>query len=489
MNELHPEPAPLLLDAMGMTLGSPSVFFSPKHDVRKRIAATIPASRTPLAMHDRVILLKLLMALAGAATCAMLWKSRSVRRLSNGQFTAVAIGLAILGRMGFYTLVYVIQGQPVPTDVPMYYYPEALKTLGGLVPYRDFASSYAPLFDYFGAAMISLWNDTRVYVLVAIGVDVLAVPIWLAVGRRLFAEDVVRTAAILYLTNVKALLSVCTGQNQVWIALLLAAALWLRLRDRPFWSGMMLGLGLSAVKVLVLVLTPPVWLAGRRRLIWLVGFAAIPGIVYLSFIALGADVLLPLKNEGHLVTCGNLPFLATLAGFDASGWIGAASMAALLAIWASLYLAVWRRGLDLDARRMIHLLTLVLICFMLLSKKAYTGYLVLGMFCVCLTVADRPFSWRDMLVYCLFMAATVMEPTLWDRWLPNQDLRLFRQWPSAGHPGFVKLAVFTSVEIVLLGCYLYYVIQAFSKVFGLRDRTEAVSQTIPNAENVCLFDG
>jgi F0F1-type ATP synthase assembly protein I len=243
-------------------------------------------------MHDRVILLKLLMALAGALVCVVLWRLPWVRRLSNGQFTAMTIGLLVGGRLGFYTLVYLVQGQPVPTDVPTYYYPEAVKTLSGLLPYRDFASSYAPLFDYLGAAMIYLWNDTRVYVLTAIAADVLAMPIWLAVGRRLFAENVVRTAAILYVTNVKALLSVCTGQNQIWIALLLAAAWWLRLRGRPFWSGMMLGLGLSAVKVLVLILTPPVWLAGGRRLMWLVGFAAIPAVVYLGFIALGADVLL-----------------------------------------------------------------------------------------------------------------------------------------------------------------------------------------------------
>jgi F0F1-type ATP synthase assembly protein I len=435
-------------------------------------------------MHDRVILLKLLMALAGALVCVVLWRLPWVRRLSNGQFTAMTIGLLVGGRLGFYTLVYLVQGQPVPTDVPTYYYPEAVKTLSGLLPYRDFASSYAPLFDYLGAAMIYLWNDTRVYVLTAIAADVLAMPIWLAVGRRLFAENVVRTAAILYVTNVKALLSVCTGQNQIWIALLLAAAWWLRLRGRPFWSGMMLGLGLSAVKVLVLILTPPVWLAGGRRLMWLVGFAAIPAVVYLGFIALGADVLLPLKNEGGLVTCGNLPFLATLAGLDPAGWIGAMGIACRLAIWAGLYLAVWRRGLDpksndIDLSRMIHVLTLALLCFMLLSKKAYTGYLVLGMFCMCLTLADRPFSWRDMLIYCLFMVATVMEPTLWDSWLPNQDLRLFHQAASEGHPGFGRLTVFASVEVVLLGCYLRYAVQAFRSVFPDAVKTKHLAGSIP----------
>ena len=50
---------------------------------------------------------------------------------------------------------------------------------------------------------------------------------------------------ILYLTNTKALLSVGTGQNQVWISALLAAAIWLDLAGRPFWSGWMLGLGLA----------------------------------------------------------------------------------------------------------------------------------------------------------------------------------------------------------------------------------------------------
>ena len=75
-------------------------------------------------------------------------------------------------------------------------------------------------------------------------VGLLSLPLWLSIGRRLFSENVVRTAAVLYLTNVKVLLCIGTGQNQIWIAFLLAAALWLQLRDRPFWSGLMLGVGL-----------------------------------------------------------------------------------------------------------------------------------------------------------------------------------------------------------------------------------------------------
>ena len=224
---------------------------------------------------------------------------------------------------------------------------------------------------------------------------------------------------------------------------LLAAALWLQLRDRPFCSGLMLGLGLSAVKVLALILAPPVWLVGRRRTAWIAGFAALPLVVYLGFFAMAADVLLPLKTEGKLVTCGNLPFLSTLFGCDPAGAIGIAATLALLGLWAVLYSAAWKTGLDPAGPRVIHLITLVLITFMLLSKKAYTGYLVMGMFCLCLTMADRPFGWRDMLVYCLFSIVAVMEPTLWDRWLPLQDLRLFWQPLFAGHPGYVRLAVFT----------------------------------------------
>ena len=68
------------------------------------------------------------------------------------------------------------RGKPVPTDVPDFYYPEATKVLLGLLPYRDFTSSYAPLFDYAGAAMIWAWNDTRVYVLAAMAFDLVSVP-------------------------------------------------------------------------------------------------------------------------------------------------------------------------------------------------------------------------------------------------------------------------------------------------------------------------
>ena len=430
-------------------------------------------------MHDSVILSKLFLALAGAVACVAIWRLAAIRRISKGQFGLMALALAVLSREGFYVLIYVIQRQPVPHDVPEYYCPEAMHVLAGMIPYRDFMTSYAPLFDYVGAALLSVWRDPRVFVVVAMALDLLSLPLWLAVGRRLFSENVVRTATVLYLTNVKVLLCIGTGQNQIWIAFLLAASLWLQMRGRPFWSGMMLGLGLSAVKLLVLILTPPVWLAGRRRIAWMIGFAALPLAVYLGFIAKGADVFRPIKFEAKLVTCGNLPFLATLSGCDAAGAVGVAGVVTLLALWAVFYGVAWKRGLDLDTPRVIHLLTLVLISFMLLSKKAYTGYLVLGMFCLCLTVADRPFGWREMLIYCLFNVVAVMEPTLWERWLPLQDLRLFWQPLHAGHPGYARLALFTLVECALIGCYLHYGIQALRGVWDRR--TAATGMNLPPA--------
>ena len=219
----------------------------------------------------------------------------------------------------------------------------------------------------------------------------------------------------------------------------------------------------------------------------MIGFAAFPLVVYLGFFAIGADVLLPLKIEGKMVTSGNLPFLTTLFGCNATGAIGITGMLALLVFWAALYLAVWKKGLDLDTPRVIHLITIILISFMLLSKKAYISYLVMGMFCLCLTMADRPFGWRDMLVYCLFNIVAVMEPTLWDRWLPYQDLRLFWQPLHAGHPGYMRLAVFTLVECALIGCYLHYGIQAFR---GVWDRgTAAIGmKTLPASMLPCSAD-
>ena len=104
------------------------------------------------------------------------------------------------------------------------------------------------------------------------------------------------------------------------------------------------------------MLTPPVWLASR-------GAAMAPGLcggvltVYLGFTALGADVLLPLKIEGRLVTCGNLPFQASLLGLDPAGPIGTAATLALLGLWAGVYAAgLASAGFNANDSRMIHLL-------------------------------------------------------------------------------------------------------------------------------------
>ena len=135
----------------------------------------------------------------------------------------------------------------------------------GRALFRDFSTNYGPLFPYAAAALLALWNDPAVFVAAAIGLELLALALWLRSGRALVGEGEVRGAAILYLTSPIPLLSVAmNGGNQIWIAPFLAACA-AGLARRAARAGAVLGCAVVSVKLLAGIFAPVAWLCAGRR--------------------------------------------------------------------------------------------------------------------------------------------------------------------------------------------------------------------------------
>ncbi|UCD74000.1 MAG: DUF2029 domain-containing protein, partial [Phycisphaerales bacterium] len=283
-----------------------------------------------------------------------------------------------------------------------------------------------------------------------------------AVARRWFSERATRTATMMYILSPIPLLNTAlNGQNQVWLALLLAVAL-LLLAKRDLISGFVFGLTIAAVKLLGLLFAPVLWLFASHRLVWLVGFALMPVWVYGILLIGGVDVLVPLKVEAHRVTSGNLLYLLSITGLDLdSAAVKWASTAVLLLALMAVFLIAWARGVQTRPRNVVFLITLVLLTMLLVSKKAYVSYLVLAFFPICLSLAARTPSLPLLLFFALFGVAAAVEPSLWFRWMDKDNLSILWQAELPEKVTRGRAIAFLLCDLMLLAGYLGYFLRTW----------------------------
>jgi hypothetical protein len=338
------------------------------------------------------------------------------------------------------------------------YLPQAQAAMKGLWVYRDFSSSYAPLFPYaLAAALKWIWASPKMIVLLAVAADGVSLTLWLSMTAHLLPSAEWRRAALLYVASALPLANVVLdGQNQVWVAAFLAAAALLYGRGREHLAAVVLSIPLVLVKFLSL-LTVPVFLFWNKQRLWFAAtFAVLPIVVYGTLLAKGVDILVPLRIEGaYHLTSGCLPFLA--AGILGSFGVAVpprvfdgitASALAALCLW------LVRQKTRAPAAAMLWALVMITMTLLLFSKKAYTTYLMLTFYPICALAASGVATrWRSMF-FGLFGAVAMIEPTLWYRWLGSRQLSEIALH-SAGGQRILSVAVFIVADIILLACYCW----------------------------------
>lgn len=411
--------------------------------------------------------------------------SRRLRELSDARFGAVAIGFGVASRFALFVLVFIVLRFEVRSDLPAYYYPQAKSALLGQLVYRDFDSSYAPLFPYIAALAVGIWNSPKALVLLAIVLEALSLPLWLRSARAVFDEGTARLAMVLYLTSAVPLVNVALqGQNQIYCAFLLSASFALLVARRPFLSGLVAGSAAVAVKFIgVLPAVGPFIGATDRRVRWLAGGALLPVLVYGLFITCGADVLMPVRLEAGQRSSGNLPFILTALDAGAPTGSSLKSMVAIAFLALSLLaVLLWAlRGGPMEPQGALYVITIVLMTFMIVSKKAYTQYLVLAFFPLAATVAARASGRRGVLAFNLFGAIAMLEPGLWFAWLQPGDFSVLWQ-PGAASRG--RVVVLLVCDLLLVGGYATLWWQAFRALTELRRAPRAALPPGPESVRV-----
>src|SRR5438309_43128 len=122
--------------------------------------------------------------------CSIVAVSSSyLSRLSRQKFDRFVIGAMIVSRLAVYFgLFFVLRFEP-RGDIPAYYWREGNKVLSGLLPYRDFPSSYAPLHPYLDAWLIRMWHSPLSIIIFSVCAELVLLPLWLRVGRAFLSEQ------------------------------------------------------------------------------------------------------------------------------------------------------------------------------------------------------------------------------------------------------------------------------------------------------------
>ena len=411
------------------------------------------------------LLARALLGLFAAAVTLALPRFRRVDAWGDSSFRRRYL-FAFAGiRLLLFSLVFLVLHISPRGDLPGIYLSEFQARLAGGVPYRDYASSYAPLFSYLYAPVYRLGVSPLTVILFSIAIEVLTAAIFLRFMPRVLTGRQTRLAALLCLFNPISLQFVTIdGQNNVLIGLALALALLWLADNRAALSGASVGLSIASVKFLPLLFTPvfPLFLR-KRATAWIAGCAAVVAAVYGYFqLVLHAPVLQAVEREGGIKTAGGLPFLVeTVSGFDLGrvGWdtLLLLALAAVLAVAWQLarHTVPGSRGALAAAT---FLLPSLLLTMMALGKKTWPTYTEMVLFPTAMAVAaasldhkagDRP-QWSGTWLLAAFSLLSVTAHSVWASLLGQATAKQVHALLAAGSgPAWL----FLLLEVALLGGY------------------------------------
>lgn len=392
----------------------------------------------------------------------------AIAKLRLRQFDFAFLAFFFLGHILIFITAFFVLHQKTHGDLPAFYLPQAHSVMQGLVPYRDFKSSYAPLNPFLDAALLRIHDSPLSILLFQILCDVASVPFWIGFLRRCLPEPTVRRAALLYMFQPLVIWGTCIdGKNHGCISLLLGVALYAIAR-REILSGVSYSLTIVLLKILPLMFLPALFLGARKRVTWLVSALILPIVVYGAFALHHIDIALPLRVEGNMITPGNLPFLlVSLCGLEfpprAIDGLALAITGAAVA-----FAALMQFRAQVGAQRLWRLaLSMLLTLFTVLTftKKSDASYLTMAFFLVCALTAIETARTRRFTsyVYAILSAIALPITSFWYWPMRNESAVQIHSLLMTGDRNAIVLLIGQGLMVF---CYFWF---AALMIAGLRD--------------------
>ncbi|HMH13323.1 MAG TPA: hypothetical protein VK578_09465 [Edaphobacter sp.] len=430
--------------------------------------------------NQTLILRTALSAVAGIAGIVAVSTTR-LRALPRHTFDRLITITFILSRLAAYLGIFFIARLQPRGDIPAFYWDDANSALHGLLPYRDFLTSYAPLHPYLDAVAITLWHTPLSIILLAACVEFLLLPIWLHTARSFFSEYEVRTAALLYLTSALSLQFVTIdGHDNVIIATLLALAVLLLHKNHTLASGAAVGLSAVSIKFLPLLYAPLFFFSSfRHRWRWAAGLVLPVGLVYGAFAAKHLAILSPLSQEGSLKSANDLPYLIeAIFGITVPSRIwDTLTITALGIILALVASAMLNATMALRLRVLTFGMAALTLGLLLFSKKSWPPYLMLALFPICLLIPSAGrLKTAKTAVFALFGVIAIVSPSYWATVLHQFSSQDFHQGLLAHQQ---TCLFFLAQQTLLILGYLWLLTESLHHITSPYSAVEAESNLNP----------
>jgi hypothetical protein len=399
---------------------------------------------------DKQLFYKLIIAIPFAALLPLIHYIQALRKTVN----SFPVSVLLLTRLSIFFVIYFVLHQQVPSDVFSYYYPQARQVLDGLIPYRDFSSSYGIFFAYLNAGLLYIWDSPKVIVLFAILVEALTFYGWLRIINSR-AKNILELFILLYIFNPLCLLNVAiAGQNQISIAFFLLLLVYLKLKDRPFISGAVGALSACVIKFLSVLFLPAFFFVSRNRWTFVLGAVLIGALYFIIGQFLHADIFLPFTLEKKDFTSGNLMYLVGGLSSFITGYSYESLFKLMDLIFYGSLLGVlfflWKKVRKDSFGSLTLSLAIIVLTLMLFSKKSYTNYLVIAWIPLLISILWQTPSIKMVIHLVIFNVLCALEPSFWYRLVGQESLdKVLRQ------PG-LKPWIFVLMELFMISYMIYY---------------------------------
>lgn len=371
-------------------------------------------------------------------------------RPSEKRFYAITVVMGILFKFIGCILVYsLFPYLNEDSDAVLYYFPKTLEVLEGKIPYRDFPSSYSPLFHFLLAGPVFLWRSVGAVVLTMLAAETVMLIIYLRLQRRRDDLRGWQTAFLYSFSPISVYWVAVTGYNGSLIGFFVLAALVLAEKGKSFLSGVGGACSFLFCKLLAVLSWAGIVFYSSRG--WFARVIA-PGLalIFIAVLALvGVDALYPLRHELPRSTAGSLWYIVAKAipGLETGAWWQILPILAFGVIFGLLFVLFLRNRPSAAERHFDYAVAFIAatnLLFLMVSKKVYPSYVSMSLIFIVhtITLDDRSIL-RGLIPLAILGATTTLQPTF--------SVVIAR---GEGAPGYhqAEMALLL-VSIAILACY------------------------------------
>jgi len=394
-------------------------------------------------------------------TTVLLFRKDKLSHLVNRNSHVAILSSWVALRIVPFILVYGLLGYSVKSDV-VFFYDTARQALEGLIVYRDFWQPYSPLFPYFNALVLIIYDAPESIIFLMMIYELMAIYVTKALVGTKYSVFYI----ILYLTlPAPFILLIFGGQEDIFLWLFIASAVWIfKKHKNGLYVGIVLGIGIICTKILLIIPIALLLIFSKLRLRILSGLliVGIPSMLIMLYLV-GEKILAPLE-------LGDLPFAPNLVSI-LSPFIGGIAPKSTLLNWGGLVIIIAGACYYLknvkpysESRLLIFAFILTNMITIVVHKNSLPNYLYTVMLPIIYFFGES-FKTRQWVLMILLNIIGAVQPSLW-YYLGG------KYYDSFGSLSYLNIVEY-SLQIVYLGLCIYFI------HFLSRISTDEVKAAVP----------